>query len=565
MLKVSSAAAPSRASRRREGAAGGAPKGTSKSPLLLVGVGAGVLLLGGGAWLALRPKPAPAVPPAPPVALRPKDDPPKPAKVVPPEEAEWLEAKSPAAQEAVARRRMDVAKDTDDASKELHRFLVAKGRVDLAKEAARARLGTDPESAWANYSLGRSNAKAALDEIAPRAADLDRFPVDGWDRVRTRIDEKRIWVEPEERKAWEADLASVRRQAETLADPWYREALKVVGEVRGLASFKGAQPQGFEPIDFIVLPPYLVMAEHQNSPSGHATVNVLGNHSKFFRCLTGEFLKVMAEAGLPTPTVKEMGNPVLKAFVFTGRNEFDRWHGKQGQKLPPGIRAYYAWGGNQFMMLYDTSPTGELQNDDTCTAFHEATHQLVHYYRRYYLTLEDRKADPAAPEVALFDRRLHGDAHWFGEGFAEFFGAADRISSQTGEWRLLRPLLKRLAEWGDPIRRKAPQWTMKEVIEMKNSMQLTLLSRQKMPAAPETMNSLYYAEAWALNHFLYFGQEGKHREKYLKVIHEEMTCNSGAEVFYRHMGAGEGEARTKWLEDLQDDVFDYVRALNNRR
>ena len=63
----------------------------------------------------------------------------------------------------------------------------------------------------------------------------------------------------------------------------------------------------------------------------------------------------------------------------------------------------------------------------------------------------------------------------------EFFGAADRISSQTGEWKLLRPLRKRLAEWGDPLLRKAPQWTLEEILKMPNSMVLGLLSEKKMP------------------------------------------------------------------------------------
>jgi hypothetical protein len=559
--KAAPAAAPAaparaRSSRRRE-PEGDAPPAPKRNVPLLVGAGAGVLLLAGVGWLALRPDPKPPEPPPAPIALRPKT---APAKVVPPEEAEWAEAKTREAQEAVARKRMESAMTSDEASKELYRFLLAKSRFDLAKEAARARLGADPENAWANESLGRVNAKPVLDELAARAADLDSFPVEGWDRVKKRIDEKRWWVEPDEKKAWEADLAVVRRQAETLADPWYKDALAAVAEVRGSSAYKGAQPQGFEPVDFIVQPPYLVMAQRQMDSTRHATVNVLGNHSKFFKCLTGEFLKIMKEAGLATPTVKEMGNPVLKAFVFTERSEFDRWHMRQGGGVPDGVRAYYAWGSNQYMMMYDTGASAELQNNDTCVAFHEATHQLVHYYRHYYLTQEERKKDPGAT-IDLRDGRLHGSTHWFQEGFAEFFGAADRISSQTGEWRLLRPHLQRLGEWGDPVKRKAPQWTLQEVIEMKNSMQLGMLAARKQPDAPQAMVSLYYAQAWALNHYLYYGNEGKYREKYLKVIHEEMNCRSGSDVFYACMGAGQGEDRKKWIEELQDEIYDHVRRL----
>ncbi len=270
----------------------------------------------------------------------------------------------------------------------------------------------------------------------------------------------------------------------------------------------------------------------------------------------------MAEAGLATPTVKEMGDPVLKAFIFTGRTEFDRWHSIQGIQVPAGWRAYYS-GGTQFMMTYDTGASSELQSGDTCTAFHEATHQLVHYYRRYYLTQELRKTNPAAPDVNFLDPRVHGRTHWFQEGFAEFFGAADRISSQTGEWKLLRPYRSRLLEWGDPARRATPQWSLGEVVDMVNSAQMGMLARRKAktPSDEEELGSLFYAEAWALNHYLYFGAEGKYREKYLKVIHEEMMCHSGSGVFYSIFGAGEGDQRKKFMEDLEFEVWDYVRAL----
>jgi hypothetical protein len=499
----------------------------------------------------MRPKP-PAPAPPPPV-LRPK---PAPEKVLPPDEAEWAKTKTEPEKDAVALRRIEESKGSDATSKELFRFLVAKGRADLARKAARARLDADPENLWAGEALGLVNSKAALEEIKPHAADLDEVPVEGWDRIKKRIGDGKSWVDPEERKQYEGDLAAVRKQVETLSDPWYGDALKAAKEVRADPLFKD-----FSPIDIRLLPPYLVLAQHQKDDYSQSTKNVLDNHSKFFRCLTGEFLKFMKEADLPTPTIKEMGNPVLEAFVFTNRNAFDRWHWNQQQQLPSGIRAYYAWGGSRFMMMYDTGASPDLQNQDTCVAFHEATHQLVHNYRRYYLTQEDRKRNPAAPEVDYQDIRLHGTTHWFQEGFAEFFGAADRISSQTGEWKLLRPHRSRLAEWGDPVVRKAPQWTMTEVVDMVNSAQLSFLSRKKMPSAPDAMDSLYYAEAWALNHFLYFGLNGKYRAKYLKIIHEEMLCHSGSKVFYDLMGAGEGDARKKFMEDLEYEIYDYVRGL----
>ena len=126
----------------------------------------------------------------------------------------------------------------------------------------------------------------------------------------------------------------------------------------------------------------------------------------------------------------------------------------------------------------------------------------------------------------------------------------------------MRPLQSRLREWGDPIVRKdEDQWPLEDVIQMKGRAHMEYAAKRKWPDRFEQMNSLFYAQAWALNHYLYFGKEGAYREKYLAVVHEEMTCNSGSEMFFRIMGAGEGEARKKWIEDLNDELKDYVRKL----
>jgi hypothetical protein len=554
------AAAPARASRSRERAspAAGAPP-ASKKGLLVAGIAVGAVVLVGVAF-AMKRKPAPPAPPAEPVPVlapkKPAGPPPKPET---PEEASWKAAKTEADRAAVAESLVSGASGSDEAAKALYQFFVAKGRVDFAKKAAAARLAAEPDSPWACETLGRLPVKAKLEEWAARP-ELADWPHPSWERLQARLDGKRWYVDPgEDRKAWDEDSSALQKHLAEVSDPWYAEAAKVVREIRADKRF-----ERFGPIDVKALPPYLVLAQHQNDPRGHQTVNVINNHVKFFQCLTGEFLKMMGEAGLATPTIKEMGNPVLKAFLFTDRNAFDRWHWDQGwqKNALRGIRAYYAWGSDQFMMMYDTGAPSGTQDEDTCTAFHEATHQLVHYYRRYYLQQQDRAKDPAAPEVSLVDPRLHGRAHWFGEGFAEFFGAADRISSQTGEWRLFRPYLKRMGEWGDPIKRGDAQWTLKEILEMTGGGALALLAKKKAPDRFEEFQSLYYAQAWSLNHMLYNFQDGKkYRARFLKAVSEEMQCRSGAKTFFAAMGVGEGDERKAFLEDLEADWIDHQRSL----
>jgi hypothetical protein len=553
------AAAHAPRARAREGAAAAAPAPSSKAGLWIGGAVVGAVVLVGVAF-ALRKKPAPPAPPAePPPVLAPKKPPAPPPKPETPEETAWKAAKTEADRAAVAESLVAGASGSDDAAKALHQFFVAKGRTDFAKKAAAARLAAEPDSPWAGETLGRLPVKAKLEEWAA-VQGLADWPHPAWDRMKARLDGKRWYVDAgPDRKAWDEDAAALQKHLAEIADPWYAEAAKVVREIRADDRFKR-----FQPIDVKALPPYLVLAQHQKDPSRHQTVNVINNHVKFFQCLTGEFLKMMGEAGLATPTIKEMGNPVLKAFLFTDRGNFDVWHWDQGwpKKALSGIRAYYAWGSDQFMMMYDTGAPSGTQDEDTCTAFHEATHQLVHYYRRYYLQQQDRAKDPAAPEVSLVDPRLHGRAHWFGEGFAEFFGAADRISSQTGEWKLFRPYLKRMGEWGDPIKRGEAQWTLKEILEMTGGNQLSLLSKKKAPDNFEGFQSLYYAQAWSLNHMLYYFQDGKkYRARFLKAVAEEMQCRSGAKTFFAAMGVGEGDERKAFLEDLEADWIDHQRSL----
>lgn len=568
---ASRAPAAARPSRRAGAAAGGgaaAAKPKSKGPLLLAAAG-GVILLGGGVALLAGGggggEPAGEGPgAAPPAALSPEPakepEPAKPPEPPPsPEEAAWRAATTEVARLEWLSGALASGKEAPDRAKALHAFVEGKGRKDLARRVLDARLDAEPGCPWANGLLGRTDMGEAL-RAAEAREGMGDLGTEEAKRILDRVRSGRTWVGGDERPGVEKDLAAVKADLDRRSDPWWKEATAVLRVVENHPAF---HPR-FTPVLHEAVPPYLVIAQLQQDERAHATVNVLSNHRKFFHCLTKEFLELMGEAELPTPTLGEMGNPVLKAFVFKDRNAFDRWHWDQRwpKDALQGVRAYYAWGSSQFMMMYDTGAPTATQDEDTCTAFHEATHQLVHYYRRYYLTLEDRKADPKAPEVELLDGRLHGETHWFQEGFAEFFGAADRISSQTGEWALLRPYRSRLAEWGDPLLRKTPQWTLEEVLKMPNKMVMAVLAEQKMPGKKEVMNSLFYAQAWSLNHLLYFGKEGKYHDRYLRYVNEEMRCRGSFERFLECMEVGPDEAaRAAFLEELGDDWVGHQKSL----
>lgn len=494
--------------------------------------------------------------PAPPALSPVKAPPPKkePEKPVDPEEAAWSAATTETTRELFLKERLPVASATDDGARKLHDFLARKGRKDLAKRAVEGRIEADPENAWARGLLGQTDFR---DRIVKALEGLDgpKARHEAVDRLRARVDGKKTWVDESEKAAVEADIAALDAWRKRLSDPWQVEAADVERGVRDGRAF-----EAYNPIEIIAEPPYLLMAQKQMDPLRQNTNVVLDRHIKFFRCLTREFVKKMGEAGMPTPTVAEMGNPVLKAFIFTDRVQFERYHGPNSDWLK-GIGAYYSWGGTQFMMMHDTGASASVQDHDTQIAFHEATHQLVHYYRRHYLWLEDRKTNPGAPTPDLRDPRLGGDSHFFGEGFAEFFGGVERISTATGEYKMFQKLHSRIQEWGNPQVRTDPQWTTREVLSMPGKSAMDALAAQKWPERKESMGSLFYAQSWNLHHYLYFGKDGRYRSRYLKYIAEEMKCSGGFEAFLKAMNAGEDEeAREAFIARLDREAVEYQKA-----
>ena len=347
--------------------------------------------------------------------------------------------------------------------------------------------------------------------------------------------------------------------AEGLADPWETARLEVEKQVREDPRFRK-----FLPIDTRAERPWLVMAQRQKDPTRHATVNVLLNHSKVLRGVHGEFRRLLVEAGLPDPTTETLGSPVLAAFLFTDRPNFDDWHKAQGTsaELLHGIRAYISMDPRPLLLLYDTgAPTG-IQDEDTGTTAFLGSMRLLMEVRRRHVTAEARKKDPGAAEVALHDPRVAILPRWFKSGFADLFGAADRVSSPAGEWRFLRPSRALLWEWGDPIKRKAEnQWSLEELLAPLDAEAVTDIARQRWPDRWKEMGSLFSAESWGLSHFLLFGKEGAYRPRYLRMLREAVLTGGGPDLFDRCMEIGEGEARKKALDDLQKAWHAYIQEL----
>jgi len=47
------------------------------------------------------------------------------------------------------------------------------------------------------------------------------------------------------------------------------------------------------------------------------------------------------------------------------------------------------------------------------------------------------------------------------------------------------------------------------------------------PMEAGRLSSLFYAQSWVLCHYLWFGEDGKHREKFLEYMGMELTGKTG--------------------------------------
>jgi len=521
--------------------------------------GAGAVVLGLAGFLAFGGKGGGEVGRRPDLGP-PAQDLPK-AKLTP-EQEEWRAAKEEAARIAVLERRIAVARASTEGTRRLHEFLRSEGRDDLGKRAVEERLKTDPDDAWANGVLGRTDLRKEIDEISGDT-DLRESPTPEWESLRKRREEKRCWVDPRDRDAVQAELAAARAARDVARDPWHRAAQAVFrDEVVGRVEFREFGP--FHPKE---VPPYLIVAQEPRDKFRQSTKNVLDRAGQIYTCLLENFRARMVEIGLPNPEIRDMGNPVLKCFVFNDRITYEDFHVRQGfdkNDLVLRARAYYAWAPDQWMRTYDTGAPSLSLDPDTCVAFHEGTHQLVHYFRRWYLTQEDRKKNPSAPEVALASGRIRGRCHWFNEGIAEVFGGAYRVAD--GKWRLFSVLTNRVAEWSIHRGHGDPDWTLREVLEMANSGQMRLLGERKLPGKSSELDSLFYAQAWTLHHFLYYGADGRYRKRYLEYLKQEMLSNSGLEVFLQCMEVGDDpDDREGFLQQLDKRWREHHKTLDDER
>ena len=78
---------------------------------------------------------------------------------------------------------------------------------------------------------------------------------------------------------------------------------------------------------------------------------------------------------------------------------------------------------------------------------------------------------------------------------------------------------------------KLSEWTFEEMMDISTGQDMQQKAQRKGLADAGRLSSLFYAQAWAWCHFLYFHENGKYRQLLLDQLKQELSGNSGPAVF----------------------------------
>jgi hypothetical protein len=154
---------------------------------------------------------------------------------------------------------------------------------------------------------------------------------------------------------------------------------------------------------------------------------------------------------------------------------------------------------------------------------------------------------------------------WFGEGLAEFMGSVEVDEDKTikldGTFYHNRILLDRV-EFARAMRKnRAPMWKLSDLMLPNNNQELLQKGEEIAPGRGGLMANQFYAQAWALTHFLWFYDAGKYRQKYLNFMERVLKHEHGPEALAKELGV---PSATDWGV-IEDEFKWYWDSLLRRK
>ena len=236
---------------------------------------------------------------------------------------------------------------------------------------------------------------------------------------------------------------------------------------------------------------------------------------------------------LGLPEVKDALLPVL---VLASREKFDRYcELREGKRQSATMKGLYEYVGRRIVTYQDSTVSRDL-------LLHEGAHQLMHYY-----------------QMQQTDSRKAHQSFWLQEGLANYCeGFRRRIDGEVALDRAAEggrfPLLRHVAS-GKNLAEFIP---LARLVELSVDDYWDLVDRLRLEDACEADRKaqIYYAESWALVHFL--RQSGPaHRALFENCLRRELSGagfrKAFAEVVRKELGLT--------LVELEEQFLKYVQAL----
>ena len=275
--------------------------------------------------------------------------------------------------------------------------------------------------------------------------------------------------------------------------------------------------------------PYLLAVE---SSERYIGTEVVADYGRRLETLYGAFRRELADP-LGLPPVSE----VLPVVVLSSRERFERYcMDREKKRVPPQIKGIYEYNRRRIVIYFDVQAPYEV-------LFHEGVHQLIHYY------VLRETGGARVPQM-----------YWLQEGLATYFEgfrpAGDGrvvIDPRANRGRL--PVIREALQEPTPEGRRSfiplgvlTGMTVDDFWEWFES---------ERDAAEATRKAhLYYAESWALVHFLRQAG-GAYRAVFDDYLRAELRGEGGKGRFEALARANLGME----LGELEEKFVDYILGL----
>ncbi len=460
-------------------------------------------------------------------------------------------------------------------------------RVTTAGKLARERIAKeaikiDQDVDWAQEGIGKKNAQA----LVKLCIDECLYAMDNANKNEKALLaamedlDKDSWVDPARFAELQVIVNHVREREKQLRDnPRLRQAEDMMNFIRKNDLFKDLK------FIFRFDDPYVIFQNYEDEDlrdKGFDPKLVAEREAKaakyakrdgiVFNELNRRYRELFADKfSLPSLETEAGGDRILRAVILWDANLLQKWLAAQKDNAPPGARAWYSpteklithYVGQDSLteQNFFKAKGGFVQPYADQVTFHEGTHQLMHEYGAIY------QGKPLTDGVDFVQPRK---SMWFGEGIAEFMGAAEVdeehfLDFEGATFRHNRILIER-TDLMRMYRRRNPEWrkqsfTLPRMLEPNHNGDLSRIGNEIAPGRGNLLANVFYAQAWAFVHFAYFYDNGKYRDNILEYMRHELAGTNGPDAL---VSAFKLKSKNDFGK-VGDEYWWYLDQVCNRR